>query len=57
MDKLLRSSKAYSGAAMAGLTTYLACVQDGSLNQSDVHLIIAAVLGGFGLVYRVPNKA
>lgn len=48
--------KAHAGALAAGYAVYLADSSDGKLSAKDVYGIIAAVVGAWGLVYKLPNK-
>lgn len=48
--------KAHSAAIAAGLAVLASSLKDGSLSQADLGLILAAVVGAWGIVYRVPNK-
>lgn len=48
--------KAFTAAASAGLTTFVAAIADGHVTGTEGWGILAAVLLPFGVVFTVPNK-
>lgn len=56
LDALKPYAKAIAAALVAALTTAAPLVMDGQMSASDWAWTLAALLGGGGLTYAVPNK-
>lgn len=51
------TAKAVVAGLSAGLAVAVTAVSDGSLSPGEVVGIVAAVLGSYGITWRVPNSA
>lgn len=55
--KISKMWKAVVGGAAAGTAAAATAVQDGKVTPAEAVTIVLAVLGAYGITWRVPNRA